>query len=412
MSYIVLYSTVFVFTEGTKTLLYDSNTGIYLKYETLYISQLFHSRINKSLNVFIVTNENHDEIILLIRDILTTKMGWFAKKCKNPPFQMAPLVGVNELSDNAKDCYNTPFSKTIFGASRNVIRLTIYMDGNTDYLYNPLNKIKQTLFCDPKINITSRININVLINNLKQINKLIYLQELNIICNCLEENNEYKYFIDFICKSVVIQTKVYIVCDIYNLITNEEMINELLDTHHNLYLKIIVDSKCKNDSYFLYLDKLKEKKFFYKSIIFVLVYSESDLCNKSTCYNIPIFDGTNKHFFEQNVFLEESDIKETFISMQDIFRRQLLNEHYFGNVIIMNEGDVYLNLFEEKIGNIYEDNDIISLLSNTKSMNSWYLTRDKVQPCKHCVYKYLCPSISNYEFILKKMNLCKNVLSQ
>ena len=98
--------------------------------------------------------------------------------------------------------------------------------------------------------------------------------------------------------------------------------------------------------------------------------------------------------------------------MQDIFRRQLLNEHYFGNVIIMNEGDVYLNLFEEKIGNIYEDNDIISLLSNTKSMNSWYLTRDKVQPCKHCVYKYLCPSISNYEFILKKMNLCKNVLSQ
>ena len=41
-----------------------------------------------------------------------------------------------------------------------------------------------------------------------------------------------------------------------------------------------------------------------------------------------------------------------------------------------------------------------------KQGKMWHWTRDSLPACKECLYKYLCPSPSNYELVIGKPNLC------
>ena len=97
--------------------------------------------------------------------------------------------------------------------------------------------------------------------------------------------------------------------------------------------------------------------------------------------------------------------------MQNIFRRQTLNEFYFGNVTIMFNGDVYNNINNDCIDNIFRHSLLQLLLNNGKS-NNWFLTRDKITPCNKCIYRFLCPPISNYEFAINRFNLCNYEIKQ
>lgn len=91
--------------------------------------------------------------------------------------------------------------------------------------------------------------------------------------------------------------------------------------------------------------------------------------------------------------------------MQDIFRRETLNEFYFGYVTIMFNGSVYNNINNDCVGNISQ-HSLPQLLLNNDKNNSWFLTRNKITPCKKCIYCFLCPPISNYEFAINRFNLC------
>lgn len=53
---------------------------------------------------------------------------------------------------------------------------------------------------------------------------------------------------------------------------------------------------------------------------------------------------------------------------------------------------------EEKISEL--------VFKEMKNGKAWFLTRDKVSPCKDCLFRYLCPSPSNYELVIGKPNLC------
>jgi len=45
------------------------------------------------------------------------------------------------------------------------------------------------------------------------------------------------------------------------------------------------------------------------------------------------------------------------------------------------------------------------VLYELSQTNSWKLTRDKIDPCKNCLFQQLCPPISNYELFFEKYNL-------
>ena len=68
--------------------------------------------------------------------------------------------------------------------------------------------------------------------------------------------------------------------------------------------------------------------------------------------------------------------------------------------------DVYADLNSEKLGNLEEDSISSMILKELKIGDSWLLLRRNVEPCKECLFSCLCPSISGYEKVIGRYNLC------
>lgn len=119
----------------------------------------------------------------------------------------------------------------------------------------------------------------------------------------------------------------------------------------------------------------------------------------------PIYDGTNKSFFEEYVYIDQEELDGIELTRQNIFVLQVLNTNDFGKIVIMPDGKVYANLNDAPLGNI---GDPIKLLmtKELESKNSWRRTRYDLEPCSQCRFKLICPSISNYERVMNKNNLC------
>lgn len=122
---------------------------------------------------------------------------------------------------------------------------------------------------------------------------------------------------------------------------------------------------------------------------------------------MPFYNGTNRKLFEDNVYFDTEDLKESAYTEYDIFQNMSLHTNYFGKLIINSKGDIYSNVNLCKLGNIFENKFADVIFEEMKSENAWRKTRSSVQPCKDCVYNILCPPISNYEYILNKFNSCK-----
>lgn len=398
MNYLVLFSSVFVFINEKNVLLYDSKSSKHLKYTDSNILAIFNSRISKGLNVFKV-NE-HSAHFFLFDDITNNNMGWVASNTKKIPFQIAPIVSINHTVFNEE---GSPISKTLSESNWNITKLNIHLDGNIQWLSNPLHPIKQTIFCDAESEISDRIDAQLLMNKLEYINKLIYLQEVNIICNRPDLYSEYNHLIDFLYSSLRKQVKLYLVIDAIFLDSHAPYFKKLLYAYENVFIKAIIPPQ---KTTALHHENLF-KKFAENRCRFIkMVYSEIDLYSDSNYQHVPVYNGDNLDFFEKNVFLNKNDICNQTLTMQDIFRRENLNEFYFGNLTILFNGYVYNNINRDCIGNLFQHSlqQLLLLISNN---NSWFLTRNKINPCNKCIYCFLCPPISNYEFAFNRFNLCK-----
>lgn len=119
----------------------------------------------------------------------------------------------------------------------------------------------------------------------------------------------------------------------------------------------------------------------------------------------PFYNTRNITFFEKNVFCSLDDIFSRPIDKRTIFRRQVVNENFFGKLYILPSGDVYTNLNVKLTGNIREKPLGEIAFMELETPQAWTMIRDK-GPCKTCVNKYLCPSPSDYESVINKPNLC------
>jgi pseudo-rSAM protein len=123
----------------------------------------------------------------------------------------------------------------------------------------------------------------------------------------------------------------------------------------------------------------------------------------------PFYNKKNLSFFRENVFLSKNDILDAKPSVSDIYARQTVNSNYYGKLTIKNNGDVHSNINEKKTGNIIKATLHEFAYKEIKSGNSWRKTRNNVKPCNKCVYRFLCPPVSNYEYAIGKFNLCNLV---
>jgi len=158
-----------------------------------------------------------------------------------------------------------------------------------------------------------------------------------------------------------------------------------------------------------YLSKNKKIKF-----IFII---SSEECYKNSEYLIskhkiknyvfnPFFTGKNLNFFKENVFLTTDDILSKPISQKIIFARQKLNTNFFGRIYLFPNGDVKSHPLQSVLGNC--KNETLGKIIEKELVNntSWRIIRDKT-PCIDCIYQFLCPSPSEFEWAMNKNNLCK-----
>jgi pseudo-rSAM protein len=120
---------------------------------------------------------------------------------------------------------------------------------------------------------------------------------------------------------------------------------------------------------------------------------------------IPYFNGTNNKFLEDYVFVRTEDLFKETIEQRVIFRNQKLNANYFGVLNVMENGDVYANVNKAHLGNLHADSILKIIYDEMLSISSWRDIRS-MKPCSECLYQFVCPPPSNYEYAIGKYNLC------
>ena len=111
---------------------------------------------------------------------------------------------------------------------------------------------------------------------------------------------------------------------------------------------------------------------------------------------LPFYDGTNLSFFEDHIFQNLEEIVNTHWKRNEIFAHTVLNTNDFGKFAVLPDGKIYANVNYESVGDANSDDIKVLVNQELKTGKSWLSTRNNIDPCKDCLYRYLCPSISNY----------------
>jgi pseudo-rSAM protein len=189
-----------------------------------------------------------------------------------------------------------------------------------------------------------------------------------------------------------------------------------LSSLHNIRLVLEVQSPYDFD-YLINITKILNNLEIPHKFLFIVksdndykLFLDSILKMELKNYSIyPYYDRKNMDFFERNVFIKQSEILTSRPSMKNILAKTQINENHFGKLKIFIDGDVYLNYNFSSIGNIKKESfETIVSRMDFSDFEPWFIIRSKVEPCNSCLYKFLCPPISNYEYAMGKFNLCNN----
>lgn len=114
---------------------------------------------------------------------------------------------------------------------------------------------------------------------------------------------------------------------------------------------------------------------------------------------VPVYDN-NEDYFKENIFLTESEIRESCLSRREIFAHQAINTLYFGTLTIMPDKKIYSDVNNPALGTIRDPiYDVI--LQEIEKNYIWRRIRN-TDKCNQCIYQWLCPSPTQYE---KAMNV-------
>ncbi|MDD7455245.1 MAG: hypothetical protein PUK70_03195 [Bacteroidales bacterium] len=122
---------------------------------------------------------------------------------------------------------------------------------------------------------------------------------------------------------------------------------------------------------------------------------------------IPVYNGHNSEFFRKNVLLTESEILDSFLSKREIFLHMAVNTNYFGKLTALPDRTVHADVNRPAIGTM--DDSIYRLISNEMEANTaWRMTREFFRSCRNCLLRFLCPSPSSYENVMKLECICSD----
>ncbi len=391
--WLIINKDTFIWTKGKKGVIYNSGKGVSEKFlNTKAIDVIITKlRVMENLYRIVLTEEQLDDkdIHALVDKLLATHSAILVEneKGKDIPVSLVPIL---KIQNDVLQYKNAPKKYKDESILSNCMRLVIHLNGCQ---YGNDCYARQTI-------IPFKKNTQLCLEELK---KFIFSEGIpfflsEIICTgCIWEHESSQEIFDWI-DELSIPTYIYCTEQSYRKyetnISNEQKSRYYIIKHE--YENVITEfSPAKNVNYNLLVTSEEEYE---KSIALI----EN---NPDTVFRIiPIYNGQNNQFFEENIYLTEEDIISTKLSKREIFTHQSINTNYFGTLTITTDGNVYANLNEKPLGTIKDSLYTVTYRELVEG-NSWLRIRDQ-KPCCDCIYQWLCPSPSNYESVIGKPNLC------
>ena len=392
----------FIFHNDEKVVFYNSTNGSYLSYFFSNYSHLSYiiSELERPENGYGVLLDDSlvVELYKIIEDLRNSYSGDCILISKNTqlPYIFMPKFRIMEKNminiDSSSEAIKEKYGAEILN---NLNEVTLFVDSDAilygqyqDYPY--CNQFIHSLHYKCENSIPDSVYLMLI----KQLEK-IGIGKLNIVLS--HENTDFITRYSSILNTCEFTICIYVNYEYMDLIMQIEEIN-------NFYLVINIHelsnlSKLKRD-----ISKYRAREMTWN----VIVRSTEELMavhDFEEITIIPYYNGINNDFFEEFIYNTIETILEYPLDKQSIFRRQTLNENFFGKLYILPNGDTYANLNEASIGNINEDSLAKMIFLEMNHSSAWFKLRNEGK-CKTCVNRYLCPSPSNYEFVIGKPNLC------
>lgn len=402
-----LESHIYVSIKKNQMLLYDTHTNVNFLVKSLKVIHIIDS-IYKDENIGSIELDQtvlDDPIVKnFIDKVISAKMGSIMDKEIHPvkPVILPPILSLNFDVEKLKGKENLYLfmAKDI---SKYLLDVNIILNSSCQQDCLQCLSYNKQFFCCSKSKNSEELTKESLDNLLRQISYFplrtvnitggnIYLyKHLSFFNFPSEENNKiFNFYVNYL----NYESNSYIDKHTVHLIINTPI-------NYDKLRNCILLSKGKEVKYHVIIEDIEQ----YENINVAL--TKFGIKN----YKVhPFYNGQNIRFFEENVYLSQEDIVTNIISMREIFRNQKLNANNFGSLYIFPNGEIKANVNEATIG-VLGENEILDVINNELLKNTaWRCVRSS-EPCKDCVYQYLCPPPSNYEKIINKKNLC-NIFKQ
>lgn len=400
--WIFLEPTTYSCSNGEGWFLYNTQNGQHFsssEKEVIAVLNEIHDR--KNLGVTIVDGDIIQGSVILsqfVEDIERKQLGGITsvEEIKMKPIRLLPLLNLQRDIDRLRLVEANLTGKDV---GKYLLELNIYVNGicnQTCALCGEYNK--QHLCCT----VYSYENGDFSLANLDNILKQIVSTNIRTI-NILGGDILLHPQIEQIASAL---QKVRQITRIWMNYKNVKDLTIFKDFAHNVIVDFPIDKDCIG----LVIQKLglqdTRYRFLISSVEDYVKVNEIVGDYPNVKYSVlPVYDGYNLGFFQQNVFLDEKDILDGVIPLRKIFANQKMNTNFFGSLTVLPNGDVKANINSKILGNVCEMRllDLIhtELLENT----AWRQIRDS-DPCTKCRFQFLCPSPSNLEMIMGLQNLC------
>lgn len=393
MKRLILSPDVFLWKSNDQCLIYNSSAknGFIMQLDESLLGLISHLQNPEALysiilDSYLLASQN---VTHFITRVLEEKCGEIVEDDPDITLSMMPILKIQDDSSYFKWRYEQGVTGDTIDNIHNIVI-------NMGSVFGDDMIAKQTVY--PVNKSDKRLNLKDVAKFVRNVKSSVYLYEISIVgdVDILFEDN----FIE--CINNIASIRFYI-----NVEFLQENINliELLNHYGSLTLLVratkitdsVIDFLILNrdniDNVILLFETMNE----YEELEQLFLKTPIEYCLEY----VPIFNGTNANFMHE---IFDFDIAELLTHGPDkrvVFINQTLNLYDFGKLYILPSGDVFSNMCSESIGSI-SDLPSALLIQEFLSHKSWLKTRDS-GVCGNCIFRYLCPSVSNYELLMNTL---------
>lgn len=372
-------------------LFYNTITGIFFLYE---IDESDY-KVYENIIIFYISSEN---IEILLKEL--SDLNWIFI-LPSIPEKIFARNNYTYLHAEYDKLLNTDFFSKRDNLKDYLFNLTICIDSmdvkvEKDQFLNKQNAI----FYSVEDSIIDLKRIKDIFNKYE----FCYLQKITFLGDTIFVMPEFKELVSFLKQNY----NIWIVISYSDFINykKEREYKDFDGINYNIICDDLFRQKCKaknvifedNLEYSFYIKNSKDIEFLEKYI------------NHFTGINItpiPLYDN-NKEFLKPLLSFGIKDMLSLKRNEIQIIRRSLINDLFWGKLIICNDGNVYSNIYAKSLGNIYKDDFLKILYNASKDKLSWLFSRNKYHKCCQCCCNNLCPPVTSYEIISDDVYCCWN----